>query len=238
MFGLGYAGAEDRLFFMDVLRHAGRGELAGFAGGSNAEMDREQWAVAPYTEADLERQARDLPKYLGPQGGQIVKDVDSYVAGINQYILEAKLDPTRMPGEYAAIGRPQGPDPFKPADLIATAALVGGIFGKGGGEELQFSAIADALQKRFGPKLGMRVFRNFRSTEDPEAPETVFKRRFPYETPPKRVRKGSVARPDPGSFKPLDAASAGGAGIGSLLSFPARASNALLVSARASADGH
>ena len=32
MFGLGYAGAEDRLFFMDVLRHAGRGELAGFAG--------------------------------------------------------------------------------------------------------------------------------------------------------------------------------------------------------------
>jgi Penicillin amidase len=41
MFGLGYAG--DRLFLMDVLRHAGRGELAGFAGGSNAQMDREQW---------------------------------------------------------------------------------------------------------------------------------------------------------------------------------------------------
>src|SRR3954452_9610075 len=35
MFGLGYAGAEDRLFFMDVLRHAGRGELSSFAGGSN-----------------------------------------------------------------------------------------------------------------------------------------------------------------------------------------------------------
>ena len=34
MFGLGYVGAEDRLFFMDVLRHAGRGELSGFAGGS------------------------------------------------------------------------------------------------------------------------------------------------------------------------------------------------------------
>ena len=33
---LGYAAAEDRLFFMDVLRHAGRGELSSFAGGSNA----------------------------------------------------------------------------------------------------------------------------------------------------------------------------------------------------------
>ncbi len=39
MFGTGYAAAEDRLFFMDVLRHAGRGELSDFAGGSNASMD-------------------------------------------------------------------------------------------------------------------------------------------------------------------------------------------------------
>src|SRR3954454_8768024 len=71
MFGLGYAGAEDRLFFMDVLRHAGRAELAGFAGGSNAEMDREQWEGAPYTEADLTRQAEQLDDVLGPGGAQI-----------------------------------------------------------------------------------------------------------------------------------------------------------------------
>src|SRR5688572_28685980 len=35
MFGLGYVAAEDRLFFMDVLRHAGRAQLSSFAGGSN-----------------------------------------------------------------------------------------------------------------------------------------------------------------------------------------------------------
>jgi Penicillin amidase len=35
MFGLGYAGAEDRLFFMDALRHAGRAQLSSFAGGAN-----------------------------------------------------------------------------------------------------------------------------------------------------------------------------------------------------------
>ena len=69
MFGLGYAGAEDRLFLMDVLRHAGRGELSGFAGGSNVAQDREQWELAPYTEADLERQADQLPQYLGPHRG-------------------------------------------------------------------------------------------------------------------------------------------------------------------------
>ena len=146
MFGLGYVGAEDRLFFMDVLRHAGRGELSSFAGGGNQGQDAEQWAVAPYTEADLERQVTDLPRYLGAQGAQIVRDAENYLAGVNQYILEAKLDPTKLPGEYTAIGKPLGPDLFKPADIIATAAMVGGIFGKGGGKELQFSQLADALE--------------------------------------------------------------------------------------------
>jgi acyl-homoserine lactone acylase PvdQ len=231
MFGLGYAGAEDRLFFMDVLRHAGRGELSSFAGGANQAQDAEQWAVAPYTEADLERQARDLPRYLGAQGAQIVADVDQYVAGINQYILEARLDPAKLPGEYAAIGRPLGPDPFKPADLIATAAMVGGIFGKGGGGELEFSRLADALEARFGRTLGDRVFRDFRSAEDPEAPVTVRSRRFPYQVPPRRPR--GVARPDPGSFKASQPATGG-----SILGFPARASNALLVAGAHSKSGH
>ncbi len=53
MFGAGYAGAADRLFLMDVLRHTGRAELASFLGGSNAGADASQWQFAPYTEADL-----------------------------------------------------------------------------------------------------------------------------------------------------------------------------------------
>ena len=58
MYGAGYAGAQDRLFLMDVLRHTGRAELSSFVGGSrsNREMDRTQWGLAPYTEADLQKQ--------------------------------------------------------------------------------------------------------------------------------------------------------------------------------------
>jgi len=91
MFGTGYAAAEDRLFFMDVLRHAGRAELSTFAGGSNAAMDAEQWEVAPYTEADLERQATRLPDFLGDDGRQIQRDVANYIAGINAYISETSV---------------------------------------------------------------------------------------------------------------------------------------------------
>src|SRR3954451_15971881 len=200
MFGLGYVGAEDRLFFMDVLRHAGRADLSSFAGGSNAAMDAEQWEVAPYTEADLTRQADQIPKLLGPQGTILRRDVDNYVAGINRYIAEAKLDPTKMPGEYAATGHPQGPDPFKREDLIATASLVGGIFGRGGGNELAWSQVADAFVKRFGRRRGARVFRDFRAAEDKAAPVTILgKKRFSYQARPKHPR--GVARPDPGSLR-------------------------------------
>ena len=63
MFGAGYAAAQDRLFLMDVLRHTARAELSSFAGGSEGDraMDRTQWMIAPYTEADLESQICDAP---------------------------------------------------------------------------------------------------------------------------------------------------------------------------------
>jgi acyl-homoserine lactone acylase PvdQ len=244
MFGLGYAGAEDRLFFMDVLRHAGRAELAGFAGGSNAALDAEQWEVAPYTEADLQRQADQLDDVLGPPGAVIQRDVEHYIAGINKYISEAKLDPGKLPGEYFAIGRPQGPEPWKATDVLATASLVGGIFGKGGGAELQWSEIRQALRTRLGRRLGTRVFRDFRSAEDPEAPVTVHRGRFPYQVPVRRPRRGSRAVPDPGSLRYHDVvASRQGSsaseddGLGGL-GLPTVASNALLVSGRESVSGH
>ena len=43
-FGAGYAAAEDRLFFIDVLRHTGRATLSSFVGGGagNRAMDRTQ----------------------------------------------------------------------------------------------------------------------------------------------------------------------------------------------------
>jgi acyl-homoserine lactone acylase PvdQ len=70
MFGAGYAGAEDRLFLMDVLRHTGRATLSSFAGGSrsNRAMDEGQWALAPYTEQDLQAQIDAAPRLYGAAG--------------------------------------------------------------------------------------------------------------------------------------------------------------------------
>jgi hypothetical protein len=180
MFGTGYAAAQDRLFFIDVLRHLGRAQLASFAGGAagNRAFDESQWAIAPYTEEDLQKQVDAFPR-LGADGVQLRHDLDEYVAGINQYISEAKLDPTKMPGEYAAIDKPLGPDPWKVTDIVATASLVGGIFGKGGGRELAEVKLLRAFSKRFGRRTGRTLWRQFAAFDDPDAPTTVKGKRFP-----------------------------------------------------------
>ena len=206
MFGAGYAAAQDRLFFIDVLRHLGRAQLSSFIGGApaNRAMDAEQWSLAPYTEADYQRQFDLGDDLYGDRGRQLQDDALSYVAGINQYIAEARLDPNKMPGEYVAIGRPQGPDDWKVTDLFSTASLVGGIFGKGGGRELAESQLLDAFKARFGAKKGRTLWEQFAAFDDPDAPTTVKGTRFPYQTKPKQRAKGAEEPPDPGSFKALE----------------------------------
>ncbi len=257
MFGAGYAAAQTRLFEMDALRHVGRADLAQFAGGANATQDALQWAVAPYTEQDLANQVTALQQ-SGPLGAQAVADGVNYIAGINAYIAAARKSPlTLMPGEYLALGMPSGPSDFVPADLVAIASAIAGEEGVGGGDELPWTMLMQDLEHSLGAKRGYKAFADFHSIDDPATPTSVHGVRFPYDTPPKKVIKGSEAIPDPGSVQsaPLQAiiekvnASAPEVKRTSALTvltererfgamLPSGDSNALLVSARDSVSGH
>jgi acyl-homoserine lactone acylase PvdQ len=245
MFGAGYAGAQDRLFLMDVLRHTGRAELASFLGGSNAEADASQWGYAPYTEADLEKQLALAPKVYGAEGTQAVADVDAYVEGINAYVAAARANPSLKPAEYALLNQPM--EPWKPTDVLSIASLVGGIFGRGGGSELNSALTLQAFEKRMGRKAGRKAWVGFREKNDPEAPTTISKP-FPYETRSSFAKKG-LALPDRGSvtMTPIARASSStpsarpgsfGAAVIRSLGEAAHASNWELVSAKESASGH
>jgi acyl-homoserine lactone acylase PvdQ len=203
MYAEGYAAAQDRLFFIDVLRHLGRAQLSSFAGGSpgNRAMDQEQWSLAPYTEADLQHQIDQFDDLYGAEGRQLQADLQEYVAGVNAYINEAKLDPTKMPGEYAAIGRVLGPDAWQGTDIIATASLVGAIFGKGGGQELAMAQFLQRLQDRFGDATGRKLWGQLAAFDDPDAPTTVKHGSFPYQQAPARPAKGAEVLPDEGSLR-------------------------------------
>jgi acyl-homoserine lactone acylase PvdQ len=167
------------------------------------------------------------------------------VTGINQYIAEARLNPTKMPGEYVAIGQPTGPTDWKVTDVISTASLVAGIFGKGGGGEVDSALVLEDARQRFGNRKGKRVWKDFRSANDREAPTTVKKTKFPYEKVPRKVR--GRALPDPGTTEEQEeivaasgsggSATAGRSLLQSLLAIPEGNSNALLVSARESESG-
>ena len=185
MFALGYVAAEDRLFFMDVLRHAGRAEVSAFAGGAagNREMDADVWRQAPYTEADLQRQVDQLDDLYGDEGRKLQADAAEYAAGVNRYISEARLDVTKLPGEYAAVGKPL--EDWKVTDIIATASLVGGIFGKGGGDELTQMELRRSFVARYGSRRGVALWREWAAYEDADAPTTLRGKRFPYQTPPR-----------------------------------------------------
>src|ERR671933_637500 len=97
----------------------------------------------------------------GARGAQLQADLNEYVAGINRYISQAQLNPTMMPAEYSLLQIPL--QPWKGTDVIATASLIGGIFGKGGGRELGSAQTLEAFVKRFGRRAGRRIWRDFRS---------------------------------------------------------------------------
>src|SRR6516164_6239576 len=247
-YGAGYAQAEDRLFLMDVLRHYGSGTLTSFLGPSCADeqMDHDELLLAPYTTAQANAQINALPAENGAQGKLAVTMIRQYVRGINAYIAKAITNPALLPAEYGFFGPPK---PWTPADVVAVAGLIGGIFGDGGGGEVRNAALLKYLQGQLGRSAGSTAFGDFKEQNDPAAPTTVAGKSFPYEIPG-HVNPATIAIPDnpsaPLKGGPVDTIgcsatapnTAGLSVIESLLRFPAQMSNALVVGANHAADGH
>ncbi|VVJ23547.1 putative penicillin acylase [Amycolatopsis camponoti] len=206
-FGAGYAAGQDRLWLMDVLRHAARGQVTSFAGGAQANRELEQsfFANAPYTEAELQKQIDNVAA-SGPRGAQGLADAQAYVDGINKYITDSH-NGRYFPGEYVLTGHVDAItnagtiDPFKLTDLVALASLVGAEFGAGGGGEVQNAVAKLALQEQYGAVQGEKVWQSLRSEDDPEAVKTLHDgQTFPYgKTPANPVGQ---ALPDKGSVTP------------------------------------
>ncbi|ETK30415.1 penicillin acylase [Microbispora sp. ATCC PTA-5024] len=255
MFGAGYAGAQDRLWLMDLMRHVGRGELTPFAGGAKGNRDLEQsvWRNSPYTEADLQAQI-DRLRTAGSRGAQLYADVQNYVAGINAYIDHCMAN-RDCPGEYVltghldAITNAGGPVDFTMTDLIAISGVIGGLFGGGGGAEMQAALARVAARATYGATEGDRVWSAFRDQNDPETVLTLHDgQSFPSGTAPAGAT--GVVLPD-AATAPVDitenekgtATSATTAGTSALTGLTVdnskpSMSNAIVVSGAKSANGH
>src|SRR4051794_28665971 len=249
-FGSGFAQAEDRLFLMDVLRHYGSGTLASFLGASCEfeQMDHDQLLLSPYTPARAQAQIDALPAQYGAQGTLAKQMITNYVAGVNAYIAATRTDPTLLPADYGAALQP--PLEWTPADVVAIAGLIGGIFGKGGGAEIENAALLKYLQGKLGASAGKSAFTQFKSQNDPAAPTTIVGKSFPYMTPgavdpattalpddPRKPLTGGPTNTTPGCnlTAPNEAAKTV---VTSLDALPAHMSNALVVNGGKAVGGH
>lgn len=196
MFGAGYVTGEDRLFMIDTLRHVGRGRLSEFLGASEANlaMDRAWYLSAGYTEEEFQSMLDRGPELHPVLGPQAVADVMAYADGINAFIAEARLDPSKMPAEYEALQLQL--EDWVPTDTVAVASVIGSALGVGGGSELDNAEFVGALMaKGLSFKTARRILADFRFANDPEAPVHTT-RAFPFNTGPKTLDARSRAFPD------------------------------------------
>jgi acyl-homoserine lactone acylase PvdQ len=157
MFGIGYVTAEDRTLLMDQLRGPGRIAALDAPGISPFSIGPlNPFFPSQQTEDFLASQEQVLQN-LGPDGQQVIADIDNYLDGINTFRTSEGVS---------------GPL-WTRNDVIAVAALFGGVFGKGGGDEARRSELLSALQDRLGRRKGLQVWNDLREQNDPEAPVSV-----------------------------------------------------------------
>jgi len=151
----------------------------------------------------------------GRDGRRLLHDIDVFVAGLNARLRAEKSKAKR----------------FTRVDLFATNALVGQIFGEGGGDEARRSQFLGALRQRLGTGPAQTLFDDLSEHADPDTPATLT-RRFAYAPVPRSPVGNAIL--DAGSLRRVLPAGASAA----RRSTPAWASNFLILGRDRSATGH
>jgi acyl-homoserine lactone acylase PvdQ len=214
-FGAGWVTAEDRGLLLQLLRPAGRIAALDVPGIDAFSFALSGRGFQPSAQAEQQLSGTVALLQATRDGRQLLADVRAFVAGINAYHRA-----NRLPIE-----------PWTPNDVAAMGALIGAVFGAGGGDETRRSMFLDALQHALGDDRGKIVFDDLRDRNDPETPTTVATA-FPWED---GTRSGvGNATVDDWSFVPVT--------FGAVSSLEAQShklmSNALLVGRSRSANGH
>ena len=215
MYGVGFVSIQDRVLLMEQLRGPSRLAAIDAPGIDPFQILGAGRSFTPsaQTEAYLAAQV-PLLQSLGPDGQQIVDDIDSYVAGIN---------------DARTLGGVPTPA-WTRNDVIAIASLLAARFGRGGGDEARRGQFLSGLTDRLGKRRGRDVFDDLRGQNDKDAPVTIEQKKFRLGGDGSNTRGNATI--DAGSLDTSGALAAatqqGGQG---------QSSNALLIGSKLSATG-
>jgi acyl-homoserine lactone acylase PvdQ len=216
MFGAGYVTAEDRNLLMQLVRGPSRIAALDVPGVDAFSLALSGRIFIPSQQAeDFLASQYQVLESQGAKGRKVIADIDAFVAGVNGFIQKSGL---QIPA-------------WNRNDFVASAALIGGIFGVAGGDEVRRSEYLSALQTKMGGAEGRQVWDNLRQVKDLDSPTTL-PGTFSYGEAAGSALPGNDVVDD-GSFQPLEP---GGAKLAHhrLESM----SNALLVSAKKSVSHH
>jgi penicillin G amidase len=130
-FALGYASAQDRLFQMDMIRRAIRGQLSEILGEATIPVDELFMTIT--AQKSLEEIYVELPDSMK-------SSMEAFSEGINYYIENEKGP---LPIEFKLLG--YKPKPWKPSDSIASYYFMAWDLNSSFSKEMLYSSIIDKV---------------------------------------------------------------------------------------------
>jgi acyl-homoserine lactone acylase PvdQ len=215
----GWIAAEDRGLLLQQARYNARVAAIDAPGLSaiGLVLGLQSFKPSAQTEAVVAKQTQALDAQ-GKQGKAVVRDIDTYISGINDYLH--------------SVGSTS--DDWTRNDIYSVNALKDQFLGEGGGDEARRSQFLGGLIKRLGAKKGWKVFNDLRQHTSKGSPKSI-DGNFPYEPiPAANKRSGSVVL-DPGSFTATPAD--GPTPVKTPAKARVQASNTLMINKNKSATG-
>lgn len=175
--GFGYAVAEDRLWQLELFRHAAQGRLAELLGAATVPTNM-QIGQSTALAADVDIRTRhytdaELQEQLSVLDAEEAEIFTSYADGINRYLNDVvAADPAnKLPFEFHNLGIGI-PAPWTALDVVASAVYQT-RFGQAGGQERQNQTVLANLITRHGQADALRIFNDLRWVDDPDTPVSV-----------------------------------------------------------------
>lgn len=118
-YAFGYLHAQERLFQMEILRRIASGRLSEIIGEKTLDSDKFFRALQVNKTSE-----ENVKKYLSDKNNPMVKDIDNYLKGLNEFLMNGKT-----PIEYQLMGIKK--EKFTQVDLFNIAGFMAYSFAEG-----------------------------------------------------------------------------------------------------------
>lgn len=182
-YGIGYAQAADKLWLLHLLRIVAGGHAVDLVGPIPELMDQDDAVrLVSYTKAERASQLARLPP-------DVLEELRAFVAGINQYMDEATIDPDKLPLEFVTFGAL----PLQRWTVDDVMALWGYLVADPAGfpPALGQTNLLARLKGAYGAEIGRAKFEDLVRAVDPDTavtvPDGTAWRGAPTGAPPERL---------------------------------------------------